>query len=390
MGKMKAGIALALILALAVSLAACAGDGSAVYVQSVAQLSGGSAITPGDRFAGMVVAENVVEIERDVNKSIAEVFVKAGDDVTAGQELFSYDTDQLQLDLDKQKLQQEQLEATISNYKEQIEDLINERYNAPSSEQLAYTVQIQTMQVDLKEAELNLAAKKTEVAQSQALLENAVVTAPVDGRVQSINENATDNYGRPLPYMTIQQAGSYRIQSTLGELQRGGIMEGARMRILSRTDERTWTGTVTKIDYDNPSQGSDSDRYYGMATDSMTASSKYPFYVALDDAEGLILGQHVYLCIDSGEGETAAVRLNSSFIGYTEEGTSYVWAESGKRLTKRAVTLGEYDPVTDSYTILEGLSLEDYVAFPDETLCHEGAATTRQEPSSNSAGEGVE
>lgn len=390
MGKMKTGVALALILALAVSLAACAGDGSAVYVQSVAQLSGGSAITPGDRFAGMVVAENVVEIERDVNKSIAEVFVKAGDDVTAGQELFSYDTDQLQLDLDKQKLQQEQLEATISNYKEQIEDLINERYNAPSSEQLAYTVQIQTMQVDLKEAELNLAAKKTEVAQSQALLENAVVTAPVDGRVQSINENTTDNYGRPLPYMTIQQAGSYRIQSTLGELQRGGIMEGARMRILSRTDERTWTGTVTKIDYDNPSQGSDSDRYYGMATDSMTASSKYPFYVALDDAEGLILGQHVYLCIDSGEGETAAVRLNSSFIGYTEEGTSYVWAESGKRLTKRAVTLGEYDPMTDSYTILEGLSLEDYVAFPDETLCHEGAATTRQEPSSNNAGEGVE
>lgn len=390
MGKMKTGVALALILALAVSLAACAGDGSAVYVQSVAQLSGGSAITPSDRFAGMVVAENVVEIERDVNKSIAEVFVKAGDDVTAGQELFSYDTDQLQLDLDKQKLQQEQLEATISNYKEQIEDLINERYNAPSSEQLAYTVQIQTMQVDLKEAELNLAAKKTEVAQSQALLENAVVTAPVDGRVQSINENTTDNYGRPLPYMTIQQAGSYRIQSTLGELQRGGIMEGARMRILSRTDERTWTGTVTKIDYDNPSQGSDSDRYYGMATDSMTASSKYPFYVALDDAEGLILGQHVYLCIDSGEGETAAVRLNSSFIGYTEEGTSYVWAESGKRLTKRAVTLGEYDPMTDSYTILEGLSLEDYVAFPDETLCHEGAATTRQEPSSNNAGEGVE
>lgn len=390
MGKMKTGIALALVLALAVSLAACAGDGSAVYVQNVAQLAGGSVITAGDRFAGMVVAENVVEIERDMNKSVAEVFVKAGDDVTAGQELFSYDTDQLQLDLDKQKLQQEQLEATIDNYKKQIEDLINDRYNAPSSEQLAYTVQIQTMQVDLKEAELNLAAKKTEVAQSEALLENAVVTAPVDGRVQAINENATDNYGQSLPYMTIQQAGSYRIQSTLGELQRGGIMEGARMRILSRTDARTWMGTVTKIDYDNPSQGNDSDRYYGMSSDSMTASSKYPFYVALDDAEGLILGQHVYLCIDAGEGDAAAVRLSSSFIGYTEDGTSFVWAESGNRLTKRAVTLGEYDPMTDSYTILEGLSLEDYIAFPDEALCHEGAATTRQEPSSNSAGEGVE
>lgn len=85
-----------------------------------------------------------------------------------GDQLFSYDTEQLQLNLDKQKLEQEQLEATIENYKDQISELENQRANAGSSQQLAYTVQIQTMQVDLKEAELNLEAKKTDVASPSA------------------------------------------------------------------------------------------------------------------------------------------------------------------------------------------------------------------------------
>ena len=58
-------------------------------------------------------------------------------------------------------------------------------------------------------------------------------------------------------------------------------------------------GTVTLVDYENPSQGSEMDRYYGMASDEMTASSKYPFYVELDSTEGLILGQHVYLELET-------------------------------------------------------------------------------------------
>ena len=62
------------------------------------------------------------------------------------------------------------------------------------------------------------------------------------------------------------------------------------IKIASRTDpSAAWTGTVKLVDYESPSQGSDTDRYYGMSTDSMSASSKYPFYVELDSTDGLIL-----------------------------------------------------------------------------------------------------
>ena len=311
----KTCIAAILALALSLSLAACAGKAGGVYVQNVGDLSG-FGITDGDRFPGVVVAENVTKIQRDADKTVGELFVKAGDTVKTGDQLFSYDTEQLQLNLDKQKLEQEQLEATIENYKDQISELKNQRANAGSSQQLAYTVQIQTMQVDLKEAELNLEAKKTDVAKSEALLENAVVTSPVDGQIQAINESTTDQNGREQPYITIQQAGSFRVQGTLGELQRGSFTVGTRVKVLSRTNDDTWTGTISTIDYENPAQNNSNNYYISSdsSSSSMNSSSRYPFYVELDSTDGLILGQHVYLALDSGEDLTGQLLLGLELV----------------------------------------------------------------------------
>ena len=290
-GKKTVSFLLAAVMLL--GLAGCGAKEGAVYVQSVADLANLGGIAPGDRFAGLVVSENVAEINKDGDKSVAELLVREGDDVTEGQELFSYDTEELQLTLDKQRLELEQLNATIENYKEQIADLERDSLYVGPGDKLQYMVQIQSLQVDLKEAELNVKAKEAEVTKSENILENATVVSPVTGRVQSISENGMDNYGNPLPYITIQQAGSYRVKGTLGELQRGGIMEGSRITILSRTDESvSWSGTVSLVDYENPVQGSDNNYYYVGSTDEMTMSSKYPFYVELDSTEGLILGQH--------------------------------------------------------------------------------------------------
>ncbi len=373
--NMKKWLALACALGLCLSLAGC-GGGSAVYVQSVDTLSNLGGIAPGDRFAGLVVSENVTEITKDSDKSILELMVKEGDDVKEGQELFSYDTEELQLSLDKLLLEVEQLKGSIENFKAQIATLEKERNSVSEKRKLQYTVQIQSTQVDLKEAELNLNTKENEVKKAQDLLENATVVSPINGRIQSVSENGTDNWGNPLPYITIQQAGAYRVKGMLGELQRGGIIEGSRITIRSRTDESTWSGTVTLVDYENPSQGNEYDMYYGNSSDEMTAASKYPFYIELDSVEGLLLGQHVYLELEAEEAGSDYPAISSSFICYEEDGSAYVWAENRSKLEKRPVTLGEYDPMTDAQEITEGLTREDYIAFPDSELCKEGVSTT--------------
>lgn len=384
---MRKWMAALLALVMALTVTACADPENAVFVQSVAELSGMGGIAPGDRFPGMVVSENITEIKKDTQMVVEELKVREGDDVKVGQELFSYDTQQLQLTLDKQRLELEQLQATIENYKEQIKDLEKDRNN--QSNKLEYTVQIQTLQVDLKEAEINVKAKESAVRQSETLLANAVVCAPVDGRIQSISESGTDNNGNPLAYITIQQTGSYRIKGTIGELQRGAIMEGTRMEVLSRTDDRTWAGTITLVDYESPSQENPNAMNYGGVSNEMTGSSKYPFYLELDSTDGLLLGQHVYLQLENQDAAASTLSIGSTFVAYEEDGTPYVWADRNGKLEKRSVELGEYNMMNDSYEILSGLTEEDYIAFPDGELCVEGAPTTKVEPTVESAPESV-
>ena len=385
--KLRKRLSLVLLFCVVLCLTACGSQENAVYVQSVKDLSRLGGIAPGDRFPGMVVSENVTEIQKDQEKVIEALHVKEGQDVVEGQELFTYDMDQLQLALDKQRLELEQLKANIESYKSQIESLKKDETRATGSAKLQYTIEIQSLEVDLKEAELNLTAKEKEVAQTESMLANVTVVSPVTGRITGIHENGYDNYGNPLPYITIQQAGSFRIKGTLGELQRGGILEGTRMKIVSRTDETVfWYGTVTLVDYESPSQGSENDMYIGGNTDPMSASSKYPFYVELESSEGLLLGQHVYLEVDTGEEESSALTVGSAFVCYEEDGSAYVWAERNGKLEKRAVVTGEYNYMLDTVEILQGITEEDFIAFPDPELCVEGAPTTHKEPAAEEGG----
>ena len=367
------------LLLICLMLSGCGSSGS-VYVQSVEVLSNVGGIAPGDHFLGLVVSEHVTEIKKDSDKAVKELMVKEGDDVKKDQELFSYDTDELQLNYDKKCLELDQLKASIESYKAQIKQLESERAGMVGSEKMKYTLEIQSTQVDMKEAELKIKTKEKEVEQAATLLENSTVVSPVDGRIQNINESGTNNQGEPAAYITIQEVGSYRVKGVLGELQRGGIQEGDRVTMASRINEsETWSGTVALVDYENPTQGSDMDRYYGMATDEMTASSKYPFYVDLDSTEGLMLGQHLYIRLETEEGQPAGIPIGSAFVCYAEDGSAFVWAEAKGKLEKRPVTLGEYNPMTDAQEILSGITVNDYIAFPDE-LCREGAATTREQP----------
>ena len=137
--------------------------------------------------------------------------------------------------------------------------------------------------------------------------------------------------------------------------------------IRSRVSDQTWKGSIDSIDWNNAQQ-TRSD--YG---DSDTAmSSKYPFYVKLEGkGDGLLMGQHVYIEPDYGqedETDANAINLPSYFIN-DADGSPWVWAKNSKdKLEKRNLKLGEYNGETDTYPVLDGLTAEDYIAFPDDSL----------------------
>ena len=360
---------------LAASLAGCGSDKTAVYVQQVSVLSG---ISSTDKFSAMVVSENITEIKKDSDKDVSELLVKEGQDVKEGDPLFTYDTDQLQLAADKLDLEREQLNSSMSDYDTQIGDLERDRDKASADRKLQYTIQIQSLQVSKKEAELNMKTKVAELEKAKKLLDNATITSPVTGRIQSVNENGTDSQGNPAAYITIQQAGAYRVKGIIGELQQNALRQGDKVLMTSRVDSsKTWTGTVSQIDYENPVKNDNNGYMMSSSSDSVNQSSKYYFYVELDSMDGLIMGQHLYLQRDSGDGTVSGVPVQSAYICFEDDGSAYVWAEgSHGKLEKRTVTLGEYNEETDLYDVTGGLSETDYIAFPDAELCKPGVAVS--------------
>ena len=219
-----------------------------------------------------------------------------GDRVEEGQTLFTYDIDAMSLDLDKLRLELEQMKAALETKTKQIEELEKEKGKAGKDDQLSYTLQIQELQIDLTETGLNITAKEKEITRMETLLEKDRVLSPASGRVQSINENGGyDDYGNPLPYLSIQQTETYRVKGNINEQNAAALLPGMPVTIRSRVDDSLWTGVVDYIDWENPVK-SDNNYYYDMSMGGeMSQSSKYPFYVSLDDDEGLKLGQHVYI-----------------------------------------------------------------------------------------------
>lgn len=370
----------ALLLALLLLCSCAGGTDVQVSVQSVAMLTGAGNVGLYDRYAGVVEAGETFSVEKDPDMEVKERLVSAGDEVKEGDVLFTYDTDAVSLELEKKQLELEQLKASITTKTAQKEQLEKERDRASASAQLDYTLQIQELEVDLAEANLNVTAKEKEIERYQLLQENAEVLSPTDGRVQTVNENGgTDDYGNPQPYMTIAQAGAYRVKGSINEQSVGSLIEGTRIVIRSRTDETvTWSGCVERIDWENPIR--DNNMYFEMGGDEFTGSSKYPFYVTLDSDDGLMLGQHVYIEPDVGE-QQEGLYLPAYFISDANS-SPWVWAANSRdKLEKRSITLGEYDEMTDSWLVLDGLTADDYIAFPDET-CVQGANVVRYDEDS--------
>ena len=215
------------------------------------------------------------------------------------------------------------------------------------------------------------------IEQLKNTIANATVQSELDGIIKSINEDAgnSSSYGYNSSddsnaFMTVLSTGNYRVKATANEQNRSSVQEGLPVIVHSRVnDEETWNGTMGSLDTEKTAQNNNDNYSYGGSSGDNT-SSNYNFYVELDDSSDLILGQHVYVEIDNGQYKHQdGVWLNSYYLVQNGDGTAYVWAADSKdRMEERKVTLGEYDEELDLYEITDGLTREDYIAFPSSDI----------------------
>lgn len=362
----KAAFLLALVMILGL-LPGCGQAEGEASVQSVSMICGLGSVGLADRFGGIVSPLGETKIKKDDSLAVDTIKVKVGDSVAVGDVLFTYDLSELQRNLEKAQLELEQQQNQLENKESEKKDLEEQRdQTGDDAARREYTLQIREANLDILTYKANISSKKKDIEKVQNNLKNASVKSEVAGEVQAINENGgSDNNGNPLPFMTIVETSGFRVKGYVNENNAAALREGTEVIIRSRVSDQTWKGSVDTVDWNNPVQ---QQSYYDSDT---SLSSKYPFYVALDEGDGLLLGQHVYIEPDYGqedEQDASAINLPSYFIS-DPDGKPWVWAQSSKgKLEKRDLKLGEYNADTDTYPVLEGLTAEDYIAYPDESL----------------------
>lgn len=355
--------AVVLIAVIAGVLLSRGSGGRKAYVMPVAEISS-NAMNNGtsNRFSGVVEPQKTKEIQADSMKTIDEVYVKVGDEVKAGDKLFTYKIADMELDL-------QQLNVDLQSYYNQIDDL-NEQKRYSSSQ---YEIQIINMQISNTQTEIQ--KKRNEIEAKKREMEQAYVTSPIDGVIKEINDPNSMMYTGSGAYMTIIADGEFLIKCKISEMNVSEIYQGMEMVIRSRVNEnQTWKGTISSIDTGSPVNEENQGYYYGGGQES---GAKYAFYVKPETPDGLLLGQHVTVesSVSSSAGYTG-ILLNSGFIADIES-KAFVWVSKNGTLKKSYVTIGKYKADSDEYEITSGLEKDDYIAFPDETL-KEGMKTTTE------------
>ena len=124
-----------------------------VYVQSVAAITGVGPAGRRNRYAGVVEAKNVIELDPDAELTVKECFVSSGDKVKKDDPLFCYDVDSMQINYDQLLLDIQGLENGIKTGREKVENLKKQLQRAKQNKKYDIEMDIQTEELEIRTQE---------------------------------------------------------------------------------------------------------------------------------------------------------------------------------------------------------------------------------------------
>lgn len=318
-----------------------------------------------NNFTGVVESQETVDVSLDASRKLSEIYVNVGDVVTVGSKLLSYDTKELTMQIEQGKLEIEGISNEIKDFQVQIATLTAEKAKVPKESQFEYTTQIQSVQNSIKQSDYNFKNKKLELEKSKQDIEKSTIVSKIDGVIKSVNKNGTDSQGSEAPVVVITSKGSYRIKGFISEMYVAQMQVGLPVTIYSRVDENaSWSGVIEKVEVDSPQKTGEEGMQEGGSPEQ---ASRYPFYITLTDATGLMLGQHVYVQLGEKTEQSQQFKGVAIYGSYLiQEGEqSFVWMEDSKGyLTKQKIKVNLIDEEQDLYEVTKGLKKSDYIAFP--------------------------
>lgn len=229
--------------------------------------------------------------------------------------------------------------------------------------------ELEQKRADYIDKEIQIKLDKINYQKAQKELDKLTVKADSDGVVLVLND-PKEAEQQNLPYMVVAADTGYFVTGSMSELNLQTVAVGDTVNVMDYMTGNIYPGQIISVG-DQPS-GSN---YNGGGNPNV---SYYPFTVkVMADGSGqepsLSEGSGVSISIDTAASD--ALFLDNMFL-CNDETQPYVYKQDQKgRLVKQTVSTGK--SLYGNYTeILDGLTQEDYIAFPYGKTVREGARCT--------------
>lgn len=221
--------------------------------------------------------------------------------------------------------------------------------------------QIMDLELELKMAELEYDRLSYE-------LSNGIVYSTVDGVVKTLREPEIA-LAENEPVVLVSGGGGYYITAALSEIELSSMAVGDTVTIQSWENYTVIDAAITEI-----SEYPDESGQYWHYSEGNQNVSLYPFTVFVEEDASLREGEWVTITYTPGGAESEGLYVETPFIR-EENGRSYVFVQNEDGLLeKRYLTSG--GSLWGSYIkVLDGLTVEDYIAFPYGRSVKDGAKT---------------
>ncbi|PFT28188.1 efflux RND transporter periplasmic adaptor subunit [Bacillus cereus] len=311
--------------------------------------------------SGQVKPENIESFYVDPTKGkVKDIEVKEGQKVEKGTKLFSYDNEEINLQMKQAELDQKMADMRYDQGKKKIDSLKKEIKKAKDSGAGKEV----TDPMDEQVSELEIAQKTTDLEKEKGKLQKEelskkqkelTIYSNFAGVVQKLDKDAAQSSSQALggqgkAFLQVASKDLFQVQGTLTELQKSQIQKDQTVTVTAKANnKKKWTGKITEVSEFPTSAEMAQPGGMGEANQNM---SQYTYKASLDSQDGLSPGYHVSLQV-SLENKTMIAVSSKSIVEKGDDAFVYV-EEKGKlrkQNVKKGSTDGEWTEIVEGVTV---------------------------------------
>lgn len=300
--------------------------------------------------AGRIQAKDTINVVPLASGEVKSVMVEVGDTVTAGQTLFTIDSDQADIQYQQAQLNIQTLEDSL----ELIETNL-ERTRTLYEAGAAAKTDVEQLENTYNSTKIQLEQARLSAQQASDALGYYTVTAPSGGYVTAVNVVEGGIAAQTAAAVVISDTSVLELSAGISEYLINSVNVGdvVKVSVASASDD-PFTGTVTQIS-EAPTQG----------------TYTYPVTIKVNDPNGLIkAGMFAEVRLVSARKENVVAVPSDAVITSSGEKKVVVLNDDGETVSVKSVSVGVDNGTTAEIT--EGLSAGETIVVKGQTYVNDG------------------